>query len=266
MSDLKNEATASQEQAFEPMIIGEPDIEAMLQTETQYQKICNVLNELFSAVKEDVFLGKEMSIDNFLEFTKSKDPKPWCYLKYLVPENVKIGDIDVDSAIKLELFKIRNIETIIQLHDNLKNLNGKEVRFNYPLHKLYVAELNQFSTETGTEKISDFLTELEKKFSIFTETPEQNQVLEILNTIADNYNKLATMGILRMKNGILELDIVSSFFALDKRYREVCPFKVNSYVFKRHNRLAQFRKKIELTEEEKIKKSNPLQAGFVLQG
>lgn len=247
MENQVNEATASQEQGFVPMQISDPDYDAIQEVENHYKEICEVLNNLFDATEEVVFLGKELSIDDFFSFIESKDAERWCYRKHIKAAEFSFGDMDHERVIDLKLFQIEGFERVTELYKKFKNLKSKQVKFDYSIKKLYVAELNQFSIETGTEEISDFITSVENRFSMFTETPEQNKVLDILTTIVDNYNKLAEMGILRMKNGILELDIIGSFFTIDKHFREVAPFKVHPYVFKRHNRLAQFRVKKEIT-------------------
>lgn len=247
MENQVKEATASQEQGFVPMRIGEPDYAAMLETENHYEAICKVLNDLFTATKEVVFLGKDLSIDEFFSFIESKEAERWCYRQHITAAEFSFGDMDHERVIDLKLFQIAGFERVLEIYKKFKNLKSKQVKFDYPLRKLYVADKGEFSINNSEDVNEHFYTAVEKRFSIYTETEDQNMVLKILNEIAENCNKLAALGVLRPKNGILEMDVVSSFFNLNKLDREDSPFKVNSYVFRRHNRLHSYRIKKEIT-------------------
>lgn len=231
---------------FEPMQIGEPDYAAILETENHYEAICNVLNDLFSATKEIVLKSKELSADDFFSFIESRDPERWCYRKYITAAELSFQNMDHERVIDLKLFQIENLNRVLQLYQKFKALKGKQVKFDYPIRKLFVTESNKFSIDNSEDAIDSFYVAVEKRFSFYTETPDQNMVLEILNGIAENFNKLAFLGILRGKNGITELDVIESFFNLNKLDRENSPFKVNSYIFKGHNRLSPYRVKKEI--------------------
>ena len=128
MSNLTNEATASQEQGFEPMPIGEPDYAAMLEVENHYEAICKVLTELMMATKEIVFLGNELSIDDFFSFIESKEHERWCYRKHIPAAKFSFGDMDHERVIDLKLFQIAGFERVLEIYKKFKNLKSKGVR------------------------------------------------------------------------------------------------------------------------------------------
>ena len=187
----------------------------------------------------------KISIDDFLNFLKS-NPEKWIYNKYIEINNVKFNGLSNDKIIELKMLDINKVAVgeVLQQFAGFNNVLGKlqNNTFYYPLRKLYDEEQEIFYT-TG-----DLWEAIDNRFTIFTQTPEQNKILDIINRLCGVLNELEELNILRSKNGPVEIEQLANYVKIGKNSS---PFVVNPHLFRQH-RLNKFKTNFQENEYKNI--------------
>lgn len=222
-----------QDPEFIPQRIGDEDVNRANSAQRAYEQLIEAANELKPAIENS--LNREITLDEFLEFLRN-DPEKWLYTQYVKDNDINIPGISIEKIIEMRMLDISGIPKVLEklklFQSNIIPI--KVSGFFYPLRKLYNEQMNEFA-ETG-----NFWEERDSRFSRFTETPEQNEILNIFKRLCGVLNELDELNIVRAKNGINEISMLDQYIEISKL--STIPFVVKSHLFYRP-RLEKYRKK-----------------------
>ena len=231
--DEATEQKQEQDPDFIPMQIGDADTRSKNIADAAYFKVCQTLGELKEALEKLLLKEGSFYIDEFFEFIKH-DPERWIFDRHIESNNIVFPGMDNDRLFELKLIKIKGIEEVLQVRNQFSAVleEVKNSGFYYPLKKLYNPEENIFAIN------ADFCEQQEKRFSRYTQTPEQNAILEKFNTLCEILNELNDMNVLRAQHGPDEIRMLSDFIDISKS--SIRPFVVDPVLFYKH-RLTKYR-------------------------
>jgi hypothetical protein len=230
------EATEQQQEQdpdFIPMQIGDADTRSISISDTAYFKVCETLGELKEALEKLLLKEGRFSIDEFFEFLQH-EPERWIFDYFVKQNNINYPFMDDDRLFEQKLIKIKGIEDVLVLRKQFTAvLEGvKNSGFYYPLKKLYNPDENIFAINT------DFCEQQEARFSRFTQTKEQNVILEVFNRLTDVLNELNDLNIIRAQHGPDEIKMIADWIDISKSNSR--PFVVDNVLFYKH-RLTKYR-------------------------
>lgn len=201
---------------FEPKPIGNPDYRSFEKIVSTYDKLTKSANFLKKELEE--CLGKEYNAEQFIEFINS-NPKGWISQEYIRNNNIQFPGMDTYKLIDLGVVNIDGLEKVLAALDDFKNKIANRDSFDsffYPISKLWVEQSREFSVIEN-----DFYDEVLNACTRFTDSEEQNKVLEILERIRDGFNDLTRLGLLRPKHGPGELEFLPAWFEIDNGFKSM---------------------------------------------
>ena len=229
--------------AFAKQKIGEEKTFDSYAVRVIYENITDSCTELKNQLQ--TCLNVEISIDDFLKFLKS-NPERWIFNKFIETQNIKIPGLSNEKIIELKLLDIDKVAVsqVLQQYAALKSILDKlnNNMFYYPLRKLFDEEKGVFYTS------GDLWAAIDNRFTIFTQTEEQNKILDVFNRLCGVLNELEELNVLRSKNGPAEIEQLSNYIKIGKFSS---PFVVNPHLFRQH-RLSKFKTNFPLNENKNI--------------
>ena len=230
--------------AFEKQKIGEEKSFDAVKVKLIYDKITKSCTELKNQLQ--TCLNVEFSIDDFLNFLKSGNSERWIFNKFIKAQNIKIPGLSNEKIIELKLLDLDKVAVsqILQQHAAYKSILDELQNnvFFYPLRKLYDEDQGIFYT-TG-----DLFAVIDNRFTIFTQTQEQNNILDVFTRLCNVLNELVELNILRPNNGQTEIELLSIYI---KTGKNSSPFVVTPKLFSQH-RLSKYKTKLPLNENKNI--------------
>lgn len=221
---------ATEQEKFEPMLIGMENKRGQLAAEEAYGLLTRILNELKPALENAIFQnGKSPSFTGtteLFEFIKAQYPDKWIIRKYIQQNGISVPGLDIDRIIELGLVKVEQVHELLNLRQMvLKQLEVvKKTGFYYPVGTL-------FDDITGKFEITDNLfMEAEKRFCRVTQSAAQNEVVTIFNELCEALNKLNLLNIIRGKNGPAEFTLLNLFIDIVPAETDY-PFHVKDTLF-----------------------------------
>ena len=230
---------------FTPIQIGKPDPRREREIIKAYQNMLNAAVSLQMAneycLKED---GEGFGLDFFFESLK-EDTAKFIRRKFVEINNVSIPGISTERLKESDLLDIKELDHAIEERKNFDKAWAavEATRFIYPLRKLYVND------EIGFDLTKDFHQQVQYKIGRFTQSKQQNFILEKMQELRKILNELSEIQILFPKKGPTEIDILADFVEIDKTNEDE-PFQVSDILFYKR-RLRAFREKSNFLKEPK---------------
>lgn len=220
---------------FEPRQIGEENARQSQATQYIYEGLITAANAMRPILES--CLQKQVTLEQYLSFLRSENPESWIYEKFIEVHEITFNNLKPAKIIELRLLDISGVTEVLAafkiFQAALKRV--QENNFYYPLSLFWNSELNAFVQNV------EFWQTCDNYYSRFTYTTQQNQILEIFETICEQLNKLAKLSILRPENGPNELNFLPDFFEISK-IKEPTQFVVDALLFSQH-RLNPYRTK-----------------------
>ncbi|MBN2640007.1 MAG: hypothetical protein JXR65_13075 [Bacteroidales bacterium] len=199
---------------FEPMPIGGPNQQDLSFILNVYEVIAKQTNALKHQLEECLGITTPYPVDSFIEFLHA-DPKVWIYDEYIRITDMKPIRPGENLHVVLDGGSVPapNIEMVLELKESLLRTfdRMKEVKFYYPLRKLWNEKQNEFDTVENS-----FFEDAINFFSWFTISPKQNEVLDKMKNVCEALNELVKLGVLRPKNGIYEFDVLAEMIEVNR--------------------------------------------------
>ncbi len=200
------------EKIFSPRQIGRPDPMKKTGIISAYQNMlqcaCNLQNEIERCLDRPEGLG----LDFFLQ-SLQHNTATFIKEKFVELNNVQLPGINIQKVIQQDLLDIAAIEEAIKARNEFDGAWAriKELGFIFPLRKLYVDD------ETGWNLTPDFYEQMNQKVGRWTQSPEQNFILENVQKICEGLNSLSGLNIIRPQHGVTELNYLADFVEIDMK-------------------------------------------------
>jgi ribosomal protein L20A (L18A) len=201
---------------LEQKVIGLPDVAKEQNIRKIYNSICENARALFWNLEFYLGCPDKLNLPVFFEFLKTKDAKAWLYERFIEYHQLTFPGINIQKVIELELADVpkADFENLLTWRKELLNDIQKttEVGFYFPIIKLfnYDEDYRMFaiSTEEDPEIHSD---EVDQKLYLhvrkFTQTEEENKILDAVQKAVDSFNELVNLGIIRNDKQRWHLDL-----------------------------------------------------------
>ncbi len=216
----------TKKEEFKPKQIGEENTWLVTQAIKDYSSLI----ERLTALKKELSncLETDFDIDNFIDFLKH-DPEKWVYKKFISINDVNFPGLSTEKIIELKMLDVKGVPALLAKYNDFKNVLDKVIEsgFFYPLSKLYSEETKEFNLPV------EFHADCDAYFSKFTQTPEQNEILEKFERLCEVLNELDELNIIRSKNGPDEIKMLTDFIDISKN-RVDAPFVVTADLFRQH--------------------------------
>lgn len=223
---------------FEPRVIGLPDTKKEQQIIALYSTICDNATVLVSNMQY-YFDSPHFEIKEFFDFLKSNDSKAWLYSKFIEYHGLTFPGMDLEKVIKLELVSIPEnyLQDTMRLRQEIISSISKlsEVRFYFPIIKLFHdskdAECRDFEIshqyEGGLVSSPEFDSALHNHIRKFTNSEKENEVLNAVENIANAFNDLVQIGIIRNDKQRWEIDLENLVRAIVFNLNQEKPFSIH---------------------------------------
>ena len=217
---------------FTPIQIGETDPKKSVEAFDAYTDMLQLVDTIKTTICQTLKI-EQLDIETLFDFFRNS-PERWIYLQYIERNPLSNPDYDIERIIELKLIRIEGLETLVNLHKKFITLWEKirPLKTKFTLRQLI---------DNSPEKTDLLLSELDKKYSRFTETKQQTLIVGKLNQIAELLNDLNEMNIVRAKNGPTEINLLGEYFDISD-WSNSRPFVVTDVLFYRH-RLQGYRTK-----------------------
>jgi ribosomal protein L20A (L18A) len=201
---------------LEQKVIGLPDVAKEQNIRKIYNSICENARALFWNLEFYLGCPDKLNLPVFFEFLKTKDAKAWLYERFIEYHQLTFPGINIQKVIELEQADVpkADFENLLTWRKELLNDIQKttEVGFYFPIIKLfnYDEDYRMFaiSTEEDPEIHSD---EVDQKLYLhvrkFTQTEEENKILDAVQKAVDSFNELVNLGIIRNDKQRWHLDL-----------------------------------------------------------
>jgi len=193
------------------------------QVYTAYDAACEHLNQTQSSLKQ---FFPEYGLKELFEFVKSATPRDWLSRQYGASRQDDFpAGTDVVNLVKhgfltlpQELVDALNAQQLaVEAIERVKQTN-----YFRPFQSLYDGE--------RFDRTGEFDDQVEDYFSTFTTNPEQNQVLELLESIAEGFNELHRLGALDLLKDQWLSPQLKKLFSTDKKSK-TAPVEVHLRAF-----------------------------------
>lgn len=249
--------TDKTEKQFKARAIGTENVKKSIAILEYYGRVTNELNNLKTMVEKCLKI-EFLDIEDFLDFLKS-DARKWITAKYIEIHKIAVPGFDVNKMLEAGFGEMQGLDAVLEQEKKLAAELAKDAEgFYYPVDELWDPEQRKFDLTTG-------FIEAESNHCVrFTQSEEQNQVVEILEQVCNGLNKLAELNLLRPQHGYMELNYLEDWIDINGSpmlYKDgatdnaTMPFTVSPYVFHRH-RMDRFR--IKGLPESKYRKKETL--------
>jgi len=211
---------------FKPLIIGQPDAEITKQVTNLFELICSEAGTLKCNL-EMLFAEKEEEIvtTEFILKLLNSDPENVIRTTWVSYKEINLPGIDMKKFIASDLLEIPKYDEIIESVVSLKQFltEAKLFKFNFPMAML-VNEDGYYSLN------EEFHNQLHEYGAFYTESEQQNQVLEAVTELKDAINKICNLRLIPVNN-LSNLAFKFDRHVLKRNNQKENPFELNPRMF-----------------------------------
>lgn len=226
-------ATGRKNKKFKPLVLINIDMLHKRRIDSFYAELIKILNVVLDEVNSLLFNDSKFNIDFLLGLLKQKgteSKKRYIFEHFVQLSGISIPGINTEQLISKGLIDLKIPE---QLTDYLERYEKHMSRFDidriglsFPIRKLY-----RSSGNVGVFVLTEeFDRAVKILFSQETDTEEQNDIYNSIQTIANNLNQLCDLGVLYPNKLEEFLDLTIQF----DRFAKTNPFSVSPHLFQRH--------------------------------
>jgi hypothetical protein len=178
---------------FEKITIGQPDPQKVKSIINSYEELTTFASGMKS-ILDEILNDPEKSTLNLLHtILNSSDAKKALLQKYVELNGISVPGLDIDSLISANLININTslVKEFIEEKDRFDKTRKiiEENRYLVPLSRFYEPDNNCFGLPQSFE--ADVILNL----SVYTESEKENEVVLLLQELADVFNKLIAFGL-----------------------------------------------------------------------
>ncbi len=194
------------ETTFERKTIGRPDAFRLRRIYQVIDKIAEAATQTKWGMDDlygdstDEYGNKKVPLGHFSQFINSTNPEYFLTQKFIEKNKISVPGISIEKLIASKMIDIPKMKVddclqgrveLLKLTDQL----GKE-NYSIPLEKLYYSEDNLFGFDPERPEFAELNEQIVNDLSVYTQTVEQNKIVEILENYCNATNDLVELGIL----------------------------------------------------------------------
>jgi hypothetical protein len=221
---------------FTPMAVGLPNSKKEAEIISIYAEICGAATVLL--YNFEYYLSDEkFDISIFFDFLKCKDPRSFLYQRWIDCKGLTFPGMSIEKIISADLIEVprADFDEIIRLRtevlNSIEKTNKEEVKFFFPLAKLFHSYSGNrdfaLSYECPGIITKEFDAKLYQHVKNFSQSEEDNKILEAVQKSVDSLNKLVSLGLIRNNKFRYQSDLAFLINAIVFSNNEESPFSIS---------------------------------------